>query len=50
MVLKKLPWGAKPGYRVKRALTTVALKGVESDPAFCLRPTIEKTNSLKPFH
>ena len=44
-----IPWRAKPRVPCERALTTLALKGVESDPAFCLRPTIETTNSAKPF-
>ena len=38
----KLPWKAKPKVPCKRSWET----GVKSDPAFCLGPSIEKTNSV----
>ena len=41
----KLPWKAKPRVPCERASKTVSDTGVESDPAFCLGPTIEKTDS-----
>ena len=44
--LKELPWRARPRVPCARALKTVSETGVKSDPAFCLGPTIEKTNSV----
>ena len=40
-----LLWRAKRRVPCDRALKTVIETGVESDPAFYLGPTIEKTNS-----
>ena len=47
--LKKLPWRAKPRVPCERAYKTVSETAVKSDPAFCLGPTIEKTNIVLPF-
>ena len=44
-LLKKLPWTAKPRLLCERALKTVSETNVKSDLAFCLGPSIEKTNS-----
>ena len=41
----KLPWRAKPRVPLERAFRTILETGVKSDPAFCLGPSIEKTNS-----
>ena len=43
--LLKLPWKAKPRVPYERAYKTVSETSVRSDPAFCLGPSIEKTNS-----
>ena len=42
---KELPWTAKLRVPCERAQKTVSETGVKSDPAFCLGPTIKKTNS-----
>ena len=44
--LLKLPWRAKPRVPLERAYRTILETGVKSDPAFCLGPSIEKTNSV----
>ena len=43
--LKKLPWRAKPRVPCERSYKTVSETAVKSDPAFCLGPSIEETNS-----
>ena len=45
----KLPWKAKPRVPCERAWKTVSEAGVKSDPAFCLGPSIKRTNSVYKF-
>ena len=41
----ELPWRAKPRVPLERASKTILETGFKSDVAFCLGPSIEKTNS-----
>ena len=49
--LKKLPWRAKQnrGYHMKERKKLYKKLVSKSYPAFCLRPSIEKTNSDAPL-